>query len=55
MCGWLKDAFGVSWQIVPANMGKYFSGTPEQSARVQTAILGSKKLVIAELEAAFNG
>jgi predicted 3-demethylubiquinone-9 3-methyltransferase (glyoxalase superfamily) len=44
-CGWCKDRFGVSWQIIPANMGE-LTGRPEQ---VQ-AMMGQKKIVIAELQ-----
>lgn len=47
MCGWLKDKYGVSWQIVPANIAKLIS-TP---AGVQ-AMLGMQKLDIAALKAA---
>ena len=46
-CGWCKDRFGVSWQIIPANMGKLTS-RPEQ---IQV-MMGQKKIVIAELESA---
>lgn len=52
-CGWLKDKFGVSWQIVPARLRDLMSGgTPEQSARVMQALMHMVKLDIAELEAA---
>ena len=56
MCGWLKDPFGVSWQIVPNEMGKLLqSKDPEKSKRVMAALMQMKKLDIAKLEAAYNG
>lgn len=55
-CGWLKDKYGFSWQIVPRILGELMeSGTPEQSERVMKAVLGMKKLDIAELKQAFEG
>ncbi len=54
-CGWLKDKFGVSWQIVPTIMGKYMSDPdPVRSQRVTQAMLQMKKLDIAGLEKAYN-
>lgn len=53
-CGWLKDRFGVSWQVVPAEMDEMMArGTPEQMARVTEAFLKMKKFDIAELRAAY--
>jgi predicted 3-demethylubiquinone-9 3-methyltransferase (glyoxalase superfamily) len=54
-CGWLKDKYGVSWQIVPAQMGEMLAGTPEQRARVTQAFLRMKKFDIAALRRAFDG
>lgn len=54
-CGWLKDKFGVSWQIVPTAMEKLMSGTDEQQSRVTQAFLKMKKFDIAELEKAYRG
>lgn len=54
-CGWVKDRFGVSWQIVPAKMGELMSGTAEQRTRVTQAFLKMKKFDIAALEGAFAG
>lgn len=55
-CGWLKDTFGVSWQIVPAELDDLLSGgTDEQVARVTQAFLPMKKLDIAELRKAYEG
>ncbi|HEX6228921.1 MAG TPA: VOC family protein [Solirubrobacterales bacterium] len=55
-CGWLKDRFGVSWQITPADLGEMISaGTPEQIARVTQAFLPMKKFDLAELRRAYQG
>ncbi len=55
-CGWLKDAYGVSWQIVPKDMSDLMrDGTPEQIDRVTQALLQMKKLDIARLREAYNG
>ncbi|AGK54074.1 VOC family protein [Bacillus sp. 1NLA3E] len=55
-CGWLKDQYGVSWQIVPSEMDEMMSkGTPEQLARITKAFLKMKKFDLAELQKAFKG
>lgn len=55
-CGWLKDKFGVSWQVSPSVLGDMLGkGTPEQRDRVTQAFLKMKKITIAELEIAYNG
>jgi len=55
-CGWLKDMFGVSWQVWPTAMGEMMTkGTPEQVARVTAAFLPMKKFDIAALRRAFEG
>lgn len=55
-CGWLKDKFGVSWQISPTNIDKLMAeGTPEQRDRVVKAFLQMKKFNLAELDKAFKG
>jgi len=55
-CGWLKDKFGFSWQIVPTAMDEMMSkGTHEQIARVTAAFLPMKKFDIASLERAYKG
>jgi predicted 3-demethylubiquinone-9 3-methyltransferase (glyoxalase superfamily) len=55
-CGWLKDKYGLSWQVVPVSMDEMMrSGTPEQIARVTTAFLAMKMFDIAELERAYRG
>jgi predicted 3-demethylubiquinone-9 3-methyltransferase (glyoxalase superfamily) len=53
MCGWLKDKFGLSWQIIPANIGELMSDPdPQKSNRVIEALLKMKKLDIATLQKA---
>ncbi len=54
-CGWCKDKFGVSWQIVPDNMGELMGGTAEQRQRVTLAFLKMKKFDIEILEQAYKG
>ncbi len=53
MCGWLKDKYGISWQIVPTVLGKLLSSKENgKSQRVMKKVLQMKKLEIAELEEA---
>ncbi len=53
-CGWLKDKFGVSWQITSPEMKKYLGGSdPEGSKRATEAMLGMKKINLAEMETAY--
>ena len=55
MCGWLKDKFGVSWQIVPAMLGeRSANGEPHRVGQMFQALGQMKKLDIAQLEAAYN-
>ena len=55
-CGWLKDKFGLSWQIVPSALDKLFSDPDKAKAgRVMNAMLQMKKLDIAKLQAAYDG
>ena len=55
-CGWLKDRFGLSWQVVPAGMEEVFADPdPERAARAMQAMLTMKKLDIAELQRAADG
>jgi predicted 3-demethylubiquinone-9 3-methyltransferase (glyoxalase superfamily) len=52
-CGWLKDRFGLSWQIVPTRLSELLSDPdPERSQRAMKAMLGMKKIDVAELERA---
>lgn len=55
-CGWLKDRFGLSWQIVPSALPRLLSDPDrEKSQRVMAAMLGMKKIEIDELERAAEG
>jgi predicted 3-demethylubiquinone-9 3-methyltransferase (glyoxalase superfamily) len=55
-CGWLKDRYGVSWQIVPSALGKYLGGPDAAGAqRAMTAMLGMVKLDIEGLRRAYEG
>lgn len=56
MCGWLKDRFGLSWQIVPKPFIRMMKeGTPDQCQRTMAALMTMRKLDIAELQKAFEG
>jgi predicted 3-demethylubiquinone-9 3-methyltransferase (glyoxalase superfamily) len=50
-CGWLKDKFGLSWQIVPTRLGELMR-EPSKAGKVMEALLKMNKLIIADLEAA---
>ncbi len=55
-CGWLKDRYGLSWQVVPAGWEELMSDPdPERVARATTAMMGMVKLDIAALQAAADG
>lgn len=55
-CGWLKDKYGVSWQISPVALDEMLTdGTPEQRERVASAFLKMKRFNIADLEKSFKG
>ena len=55
-CGWLKDKFGVSWQVTSPEMNKYLGGSdPEGAARATQAMIGRKKIVLADMQAAYEG
>ncbi|TCK34398.1 putative 3-demethylubiquinone-9 3-methyltransferase (glyoxalase superfamily) [Paraburkholderia sp. BL8N3] len=55
-CGWLKDRFGVSWQIVPADLVEMMADPdPEKARRVADAMLKMVKFDIAALKAAYSG
>lgn len=54
-CGWLKDKFGLSWQVVPTQLAKLMSDPDKEKARrVMKAMLQMKKLDIAKLQAAYD-
>jgi predicted 3-demethylubiquinone-9 3-methyltransferase (glyoxalase superfamily) len=55
-CGWLKDKFGLSWQVVPTALPDMMHDTdPEKAAHVMKAMLKMKKLDLAALKKAFTG
>ena len=55
-CGWLKDRFGVSWQIIPSALGEMMQDKdPEKSKRVMEAMLKMKKIDIQALKNAYDG
>ena len=55
-CGWCKDKYGVSWQIVPTVLGEYMSDKDEEKvARVTAAFLKMKKFDIKKLKDAYEG
>ena len=52
-CGWLKDKFGLSWQIIPKQLGECLGNPdPEKSAAAMKAMMGMSKFNVSELEAA---
>jgi len=56
MCGWLKDKFGVSWQVVPPVLGQLLGDKDRVKAgRVMQAMMQMKKIIIADLEKAAEG
>jgi predicted 3-demethylubiquinone-9 3-methyltransferase (glyoxalase superfamily) len=55
-CGWLKDRYGLSWQIIPTALGKLMSDPdPEKSKAVGQAMLKMDKIVIEDLKRAYEG
>ncbi len=55
-CGWLRDRFGLSWQIVPRRFGELMgAASPEQAQRVMAAMMAMDRFDVAGLEAAFEG
>ncbi len=55
-CGWLKDRYGLSWQVVPTGMEELFADPdPKRAERAMQAILGMSKLDIAALRSAADG
>lgn len=55
-CGWLKDKFGLSWQVIPSALGRYL-GDPDRSKanRVMQAMMQVRKIVIADLDKVYAG
>lgn len=55
-CGWLKDKFGVSWQVISPEMGKFLGGPdPEGAQRATQAMLGMRKIDLRVMESAYLG
>ena len=55
-CGWLKDRFGLSWQVIPARMNELLADPdPERASRAMQAMLKMGKLIVADLEKAADG
>ncbi|HTU67652.1 MAG TPA: VOC family protein [Steroidobacteraceae bacterium] len=55
VCGWLKDKYGLSWQVVPAKMVDWFGEPNEKSERAMAAMMKMGKLDIATLQRAYDG
>lgn len=56
MCGWCRDRFGVSWQVIPARLGEFLGHPdPAASARAREAMFGMRRFDLAALEAAVLG
>jgi len=56
MCGWLKDKYGLSWQIVPKQLGELMGDPdPEKSKHVMDAMLKMQKIIVADLQEAYGG
>ena len=54
-CGWLKDKYGLSWQIVPRQVNEWLTGDQEKANRVIQSIMPMKKLDMKKMEDAYNG
>jgi predicted 3-demethylubiquinone-9 3-methyltransferase (glyoxalase superfamily) len=56
MCSWLKDKYGLSWQIIPEALPKALSGSDKQGAgRAMQAMMGMRKIIVADIEKAYAG
>ncbi|MDB5204095.1 MAG: hypothetical protein JWP09_123 [Candidatus Taylorbacteria bacterium] len=55
-CGWLKDKFGMSWQVIPSILGEYLNGSDkEKSGRVMDAMMKMVKIDVEALKNAYEG
>lgn len=55
-CGWVQDKYGLAWQIVPEHLNRFLKeGSDEQRRKVTEAFMPMKKLIIADIEKAYNG
>ena len=56
MCGWLKDKYGLSWQIVPSTLLEMLNDpNPDKAQRVTQAMFKMRKIIIADLQKAYEG
>ena len=56
MCGWCKDKFGLWWQIIPKQLGELMGDPdPEKSQRAMQAMLKMQKIIVADLQKAYDG
>ena len=56
MCAWLRDKYGISWQIVPETLPRLLNGSDKQGAqRAMQAMMGMRKIDVAEIERAYAG
>lgn len=55
MCGWLRDRFGVSWQVIPSGLNDLLADPdPVRAKKAMVAMLAMKRIVLADIEAAMN-
>ena len=55
MCGWLKDKFGISWQIIPRALMEFMADKdPERAKRTMTAMMKMTKIIVADLQKAYD-
>jgi predicted 3-demethylubiquinone-9 3-methyltransferase (glyoxalase superfamily) len=55
MCGWLKDRYGLSWQIIPKQLGELMGDPdPEKAKRVRDAMLKMRKIIVSDLQQAYQ-
>lgn len=55
MCGWLKDKFGISWQIIPRTLMEFMADKdPERAKRTMTAMMKMSKIIVADLQKAYD-
>ncbi|HXJ00136.1 MAG TPA: VOC family protein [Micropepsaceae bacterium] len=55
VCGWLKDKYGLSWQIVPSQIGEWMKAGGAKSDRVMAAVMKMTKLDMAAMQRAYDG
>jgi predicted 3-demethylubiquinone-9 3-methyltransferase (glyoxalase superfamily) len=56
MCGWLKDKYGLSWQIIPQQLGELMGDPdPVKAKRVTDAMLQMQKIIVSDLQKAYDG